>query len=62
MNTQELQEIVLQNQRDITSLRQQVTEIRSKEQRVERVLQDLHRRLRMCLDSFDRDQYKATDQ
>jgi tetratricopeptide (TPR) repeat protein len=62
MTIQELQDIVLRNMTDISKIRQQLIEITSKEKRVEIALRDLRRRLEVCLDSFDRDKYKATDQ
>lgn len=61
MNTEELQDIVLRNMADLSEIRQQLGGIRSKEQRVERALQDLRQRLHLFLERFDRDQYKATD-
>ncbi len=62
MNTQDLQDIVLRNTADLSEIRQQLADIKSKEARVERALQDLRQRLHLFLDRFDRDQYKATDQ
>jgi tetratricopeptide (TPR) repeat protein len=62
MNNEELQTLVLRNMAAISEMRQQLTDISSKELRVERAIQDLRQRLRLFLDRFDRDQYKATDQ
>lgn len=62
MNAQELQDIVLRNTTEIAEIRRQLTDLVSKEERVDVALKDLRRRLENCLDAFDRDKYKATDQ
>lgn len=62
MNTQELQEIVFRNTAELAELRRQLTDIVSKEKRVEVALGTLRRRLAACLEGFHRDKYKSTDQ
>lgn len=62
MNIQEIQDIVLRNATEISDIHQQLSELTSKEKRVEVALRDLRRRLESCLSTFHRDKYKATDQ
>lgn len=62
MNVQELQEIVLRNEARTTEILGQIERIHIKEQRVDRALRELRQRIQSCLDTFDRDRYKATDQ
>jgi len=62
MNAQEIQDIVLRNATEISEMRQQLTDLTSKEKRVEVALQDLHRRLENFLRTFDRTKFAATDQ
>jgi len=61
MTTQELQDIVLRSNSDISEIRRQLSELASKEERVETALQRLRARLHDLLKAFDRDAYKSTD-
>jgi hypothetical protein len=58
----ELQDVILRNTADISELRRQISDLLSKEKRVEGIVRDLRRRLDDHLGQFDRDKYKATDQ
>ncbi len=62
MEFQELQDIVLRNSTEITDIHRRLTDLMSKEQRVERALKELRQNLKVWMDAFDRDNYKATDQ
>jgi tetratricopeptide (TPR) repeat protein len=62
MDVRELQGTVLRNTTEISEIRRQLTDLTSREKRVEQALLDLRRRLDNCLNEFDRDRYKATDQ
>lgn len=59
---EELQDIVLRNADVVTDILKQLENIRAKEHRVEQALRNLCQRLEGCLQAFDRDKYKATDQ
>ncbi len=62
MDVAELQDIVLRNAIEVSEIRRQLSDLTSKEKRAEATLRDLRRRMESCLNAFDRDQYKATDQ
>jgi len=53
---------VLRNTTELSEIRRQLSDLTSREKRVEVALRDLRRRLENCLNAFDRDKYKATDQ
>lgn len=62
MQSENLEAIVLRTNSAILELREQVARILSKEQRVTAALGSLKRRTLACISTFDRDQYKSTDQ
>ncbi|NQT13476.1 MAG: hypothetical protein HQ582_12045 [Planctomycetes bacterium] len=62
MKAQELQDIILRNTADISEVRQQLSAIQSKEQRVRQAIEQLRQRLKRCLDRFDPDRCEATDE
>ena len=54
--------VLLSHGREISEVRRDLTALLGKEQRVHAALASLGRRTTACLDAFDRDTYKSTDQ
>jgi tetratricopeptide (TPR) repeat protein len=57
----ELQDLVLRNAAELSEVRRQISDLISKEKRVEATIRDLQRRMGDYLKGFDRDKYKGTD-
>jgi tetratricopeptide (TPR) repeat protein len=61
MENNDLKEIVLRNMADLAEIQKQFTQTAEQNRRAEAALRELKNRIAECLDGFDRDRYKSTN-